>query len=504
MAADLSRLEHIVVLMLENRSLDNLLGWLYADGNNQPPRNVPAPPPGQNPAYDGLVANRYFNLTSLDNPAHARKVFATRGTQGTPAYGPYNVPNPDPNELFDNMNVQLFGTKHPAPGQVPSMSGFVADYATARNNSNPDKVMECYSPEQLTAISSLARNFAVSDRWFASAPTQTLPNRSFVHAGTSLGRVNDFNLGQGLGSLFGLNYDTKTIYGVLQNANVSWGIFCGETVADVPISMTLFQMRELWDERLHAGRISSFAQFQQRARDGSLPAYSFIEPSWLEEPTDQLPPHDVCAGDRYIARVYEAVSTGRNWDRTLLIVTYDEHGGTYDHVPPPNGAAPPDAASNPGEEHFDFRRFGVRVPAVFASPLVDAGIVFRSPAAVPFDHTSIPATILDWKRIPRSALPSARVALAPSFAEVLTRDNPRTDHPAIAATCPTSLTDNVPLAAPPNKLQQIIALSATYFAQGGHLSAREFETFLFSLISRDAIKNHLAGLAWPTTVKLVP
>lgn len=498
MAGDLSQLQHVVVLMLENRSLDNLLGWLYADQGNVPPRNLPPPPPGQAPDYAGLVEERYFNLTSLANPTQARKVFATRGTQGTADYGPFNIPSPDPNELFDHMNVQIFGTSAPAPGQPAAMNGFVVDYQTAKDNTiaNADSIMECYSPEQVTALSGLARSYAVSDRWFASCPTETLPNRGFVHAGTSLGRVNDFVLEDGLDTLFGLVYDAPTIFGVLQSAGVSWGIYCGESVGDVPISMTLFQMRELWDPAISAGRILGFQQFQQQAADGTLPAYSFIEPRWLEQPTDQLPPHDVCAGDRYVAAVWQAVSTGKNWDRTLLILTHDEHGGTYDHIPTVYGATPPDAASDPGAEGFDFRRFGVRVPTVLVSPLIEAGTVFRSSAAVPYDHTSIPATILDWQGLDRSLLPSARVAAAPSFADVLSLRTPRTDLPSIFAACGTPPSDNVPLSAPPNKLQRIIALLGTYYAHG-RMSAFEFEAFLASLISRGAIKDHLASLPWP-------
>jgi phospholipase C len=498
MAGNLSRLEHIVVLMLENRSLDNMLGWLYADQNNVPPRNLPPPAAGQQPSYDGLVANHYFNLTDLQHPAQARQVFATRGTRGAAGCGPFNMPNPDPAELFDNMNFQIFGTKHPAANQQATMNGFIVDYQTARDNTvaNADTIMQSYSPEQVTAISGLARNYAVSDRWFASSPTQTLPNRAFVHAGTSLGRVNDFILFEGLESLFGLVYDTKTIFNVLHDAGISWGIYCGESAGDVPISMTLFQLRQLWNPIISAGRVSTFARFQEQAADGSLPAYSFLEPRWLEQPTDQLPPHDVCAGDRYIADVYNAVRTGRNWDRTLLIVMYDENGGTYDHVPTVYGATPPDAKSDPGEEGFGFRRFGVRVPAVFVSPWIAPGTVFRSPTGVPFDHSSVPATILDWKGISRAALPSARVAAAPSFEEVLSLAAPRADAPAITASCATGPVDNVPLHAPPNKLQQVIALSATYYARG-HLSAHEFEAFLFSLISREAIKDQLASLPWP-------
>jgi phospholipase C len=124
------------------------------------------------------------------------------------------------------------------------------------------------------------------------------------------------------------------------------------------------------------------------------------------------------------------VSTGANWAQTLLVITYDEHGGCYDHVPPPWGAIVPDTASFPGAQGFRFNRFGVRVPAVVVSPLIEPGTVFRSPTGIPFDHTSILATLRDWLSIPASAmLPSQRIKAAPTLEFLLTRDQPRDSLP---------------------------------------------------------------------------
>ena len=164
-------------------------------------------------------------------------------------------------------------------------------------------------------------------------------------------------------------------------------------------------------------------------RDGSLPLDSFIEPSFTIDPNDEHPPHDVRLGEQFIHDVYQAVSTGRDWEQTLLLITYDEHGGCYDHVPPPWNATPPDPESNPGEAGFCFNRFGVRVPALLISPYIEAGTVFRSTTSVPYDHTSILATILrDWLNTPSNKmLRSARIKAAPGFANVLSRTTPRTD-----------------------------------------------------------------------------
>jgi phospholipase C len=116
------------------------------------------------------------------------------------------------------------------------------------------------------------------------------------------------------------------------------------------------------------------------------------------------------------------------------VITFDEHGGCYDHMEPP-AATPPDTASNPGEEGFRFDRYGVRVPTVLVSPYIEAGTVFRSPTAVPYDHTSILATLRDWLQIPaEKMLASERVKKAPTLGNVLTRSTPRLELPVIAPT----------------------------------------------------------------------
>ena len=153
-----------------------------------------------------------------------------------------------------------------------------------------------------------------------------------------------------------------------------------------------------------------FADFPAAAAAGSLPAFTFLEPSWGSTGNSQHPNYDVALGEQLIHDVYEALRDGPGWPQTLLIVTYDEHGGCYDHVPPPSGATPPD--DDAGEFGFDFTRFGVRVPAVLVSPLIEAGTVFRVPAGTtPIDHTSILKTV--QKRWSLPAL-TARDAAAPT------------------------------------------------------------------------------------------
>ncbi len=424
MAGDgMGQIKHLIVVMMENRSFDNLLGFLYADVNNTPPINIPAPPPGGKTTFDGLVepnpAIEFWNPSNADyfvgrDPV---KVFATRGTKGTQ---PFLAPDHDPHEEFDNITAQIFGPK----GSIrdDKMRGFLVDYITT-DPAHPEiagQLMECYSPEQVSVISQLAKNYAVCDRWFCATPNQTLPNRAFMHAGTSMGRVN--NQPEPL-------YDAETIFEVLQATRHSWKVY-NDTML---MSLARLQFPQLWEPLLQP-HFHGMEEFEEDCRDGTLPEYSFVEPSFQIEPNDEHPPHDVSLGEQFLLRVWKAVSGGKDWNSTLLVITFDEHGGCYDHVEPPT-AVPPDAASNPGEEGFRFDRYGVRVPTVLISPYIESGTVFRSATAVPYDHTSILATIRDWLQIPREKmLSSARVEQAPTFGNVLTRTTTRSELPVIAQT----------------------------------------------------------------------
>jgi phospholipase C len=173
------------------------------------------------------------------------------------------------------------------------------------------------------------------------------------------------------------------------------------------------------------------------------------------DPNDEHPPHDVSKGEQFLFQVWKSVSESPAWNSILLIITYDEHGGCYDHVLPPSGAVTPDAASNPGKEQFSFDRFGVRVPTVLVSPLIQAGTVFRSNTATPYDHTSILATLRDWLGIADTdMLPSRRVAAAPNLAQVLTLTVSRKDMPVI--TPPETTTAQTPLIPLLNDLQRAL------------------------------------------------
>ena len=447
MASGLSKINHVVVLMFENRSFDNLLGWLYDGGT--PKRFLPVT---DRAPYNGLIAGKYFNTSPQTSPT---TIYATKPAQS------YWVPSPDPNEQFDRMTDQIFGTP---PAQVANMSGFLADYVKQAGVSLGPLIMETYSPAQVNVLSTLARSFAVSDAWFASAPCQTWPNRAFVHTGTSDGHVNNFPYTPG-------NLDT--IFNALERNGVSWGVF--KAVADPYPSLTHYQfLPKLFAYPGHFQHFSLFQTLCGGRTPGRLPAYSFVEPKLYDDShvsNDYHPPSNLCAGEHFLAEVYQTIAGSPYRDEILFVVTFDEHGGCYDHVPPPTGAAAP-APLRHGD--FTFTRFGVRVPAIVISSWVEPGTVFRAPASgAPYDHTSILATLRDWKGLannPGTFLPSPRIAKAPTLEPLLTISDPtkKTAWPTIAATC-TEGSVPVPPDTALSDLQVSLLVAAESMKRGGYV-----------------------------------
>jgi phospholipase C len=146
-------------------------------------------------------------------------------------------------------------------------------------------------------------------------------------------------------------------------------------------------------------------------------------------------------GEYFVKKLFTSIAKNpAAWAKTLFVITFDEHGGTYDHVPPPWSAAPPWApgpATIPLDHGFEFDRFGVRIPTILISPLIEPGTVFRSPTEVPYDHTSVLATILDWLQVDKRTWNlGTRTASAPTFDNVVTRQTPRTDKPFAPALPP--------------------------------------------------------------------
>jgi len=402
MANQLGAIKHIVQLMLENRSFDQMLGFLYENTGNKSPT-------GQD--YEGLTGNE----SNPDGAGHDVKVYKI--TPDSPH--PYLMPGADPGEGYHHTNYQLFQTDDPQAGQVPSNKGFVIDFKAAiasdlakgfedtLTGTDPSEIMGMYSPEMLPVMSALAKGFAVCDQWFSSAPTQTLPNRGFAAAATSLGFMQNAH------AKF---FTCQSIFGRMSKENIDWAVYGYNrepmTRMDFPDTMAAPDK--------HFGH---FRDFEERAGDGTLPAYSFLEPDWGSGGNSQHPNYDVAKGEQLMHDVYYALRNGPAWNDTLLVITYDEHGGNYDHVPPPWGATPPDDSL--GEFGFDFTRFGVRVPALLVSPRIVAGSVFRARRGT-IDHTSVLKTV--GLRFGLDPL-TARDKAAPDLGDVLKLAAPRTDDP---------------------------------------------------------------------------
>ena len=385
----LDRIDHVVVLMLENRSFDCMLGGLGA--------LYPSPT-----SFDGLTGTEF----NIDAAGQRVGVWNLPGQDQQTL----SIPDPDPGELWFDINTQLFETiAGPAtPQQTPGMGGFAKNYQAQVGQPgdvyDPRKVMHYFTPDQVPVISALARQFAVSDRWFASAPCQTWPNRFFVHTGTADRHEN--NDPPHLP-------DIDTIFNRFEDAgNENWKIY----FHDIAQSKTLTRLWILGDH------FHFYEKFQADAKSGDLPAYSFIEPRYFSDlalPNDQHPPHVVTLGEQLVADVYNQLRNGPAWTKTLLIITCDEHGGCYDHVPPPSAISP--EVPNPGQA-FGFDRYGVRVPAVIVSPFVAPGTILRPPGDVPFDHTSIIATLRN--RFALGPPLTARDAVAPDLAGALQLPEP--------------------------------------------------------------------------------
>lgn len=420
-------IRHVVHLMFENRGFDSLLGWLYGAGNT-PQVHIPplrskeqefygVPQDGQgNPAF-WLPTDASFYGSA---PYHGGRKYIHRGN-----WGLCYMPPADPGESWDDVTQQIFG-----PGEnmlLPReklMRGFYLNYASKGEGiGSDDDILATSTIDDLPVINTLALNFAVSDMWFCSAPTQTNPNRAFSLGGSSQGRMNNL-------SFNGVPYDTlRTIFGVLGDTGNSWKLY-----ADHQWINRLYFTQYMFPLGMDSGAFGSIDAFGSDVANDSLPAFSYIEPvfateSW-ENPlgADYHPPGSLYEGESFLARIYNIlVSNPEVFAKTLLIVTFDEHGGTFDHVPPPPAIDPVNL-----DPPFLFGRYGVRVPTLLISPCVPSGCVFRAnyypeevqPQALPYDHTSVLATLMKWLDI-SYATPSdvgwlgRRTAAAPTFENVI-------------------------------------------------------------------------------------
>jgi len=452
----LSKINHVVVIMLENRSFDHMLGFLYQASKNVSPLGQP---------FEGLTGKE-------SNPDANGKACPVFPIQPTDPHA-YLRPGANPGEGYLNTNSQLFGKQDaPSPIAPASNNGFVTNFAYTlgwegkENPGNvvagtqPSDIMGMYTPATLPILSKLAAGYAVCDHWYSSAPTETFPNRAFVAVATSQGFVQDKSCKV---------YTAPSIFTALAKKSATWAVYG----YDAP-PLTRGSVSDI----AHApeSQFGEFADFQKAAKGGSLANYVFLEPQWGSKGNSQHPNYDVSKGEQLLHDIYYSLIGTPVWNQTLLIITYDEHGGCYDHVPPPENAIPPDSSA--GELSFDFKRFGVRVPTVLVSPLIAAGTVFRTTSATPFDHTSILATLEARFGVPSL---TKRDAAAPDVGAVLTLQKLRTDDPLSGVKVPTSSVPS-PVSAKPDKFEAAIAENAQDLpvhdtaGNGHHHVAPVFET----------------------------
>ncbi|HEX4999050.1 MAG TPA: alkaline phosphatase family protein, partial [Terriglobia bacterium] len=294
-----------------------------------------------------------------------------------------------------------------------------------RDVAHSRKIMYYFPPERLPVLTTLARSYAVFNGWFSSIPGPTLCNRAFAHYGTSFGQV-------GMNPFF-INPPFLSIYERMLNAGHTAKLYYyDEQSPSVEIVNLLKRQPQLF---------GMYRDFISDCKKNRLPEYSFVEPNYSDHDggggeelaSDQHPDHHVLAGEAFIASVYNAIrKNARLWKSTLLLVTYDEHGGIYDHVPPP--ACTPDAFAASGAETetgapFAFDRFGVRVPAIAISPWIPRASVVpgvEDPVnGRAFEHASIPATVQQAFQLTDNNR-SPREKAAPTFLDLLS-DKMRSD-----------------------------------------------------------------------------
>jgi phospholipase C len=419
-------IKHVFVLMLENRSFDHMLGFSKITGVDVD---------GTQTSVDGVNLNTMFNV----NPAFPNvKVPPHEGAD-------FKLSKPqddDPGHEFLDTLVALCG--HNATyngGNYPPIdnSGFIAEYATMQMRNpnklavkNPDTIMNCYSSNQLPVLNALASEFVICDHWFSSMPGPTWPNRFFMHAASSAG-LDDSPSGfqSVVGTLTGgYRFENGTIFDRLDKASVEWRIYAGDSF---PVSLAISGMTLNWLR----GRFRRFEEFNQDVNDPKFSVgYTFIEPNYgndlppsAEDFTcgnSQHPLDDVTRGERLIKQVYETIRNSPHWESSLLLVTYDEHGGFYDHVVPPPTVAPGDTIIDKDNNHhnFTFTQLGVRVPAIVISPLIPRNIIDHTW----YDHTSLLATV---EQIFGLEPLTKRDATAKSFNHLISLSSARTDTPPV-------------------------------------------------------------------------
>jgi phospholipase C len=368
-------IQNVVVLVQENRSFDTFLGGLT-----------------YNSSIDGVLTTKYCNPLDLNDPNSVNVCAQPTGQ---------NIAQDDPNHGISGGNMQIYGTYHPDEDAIKAgtvtamMKGFVSEqksmYRTGNDIDRAAEVIEYYTPAHIPVFSSLAENFLVFDRWFASVPGPTNPNRAYLTSGTSHGHgFNDVDFD--ISAL-----PQRSIFQQLTEKGISW-INYSNTTRSGFLPDALFYRWTVASGHA-SGQVRDIDEFYADAEAGTLPQLTYINPECCTYQSFH-PSSPIDLGESFVKGIYEALRSSPQWNTTLFILTFDEHGGFADHVPPPINVPPGDSllytefAPDAKPITFDFTRLGMRVPTLLISPWVPKGAVENMPPPEQvgeYTHTSIPA-----------------------------------------------------------------------------------------------------------------
>lgn len=415
-----TRVKHVVVYVLESRSFDSVVGWLHEHSSE----GIHWVGATAGPPFEG-ASDRNENRDAAGVVYNQHKV-AQGGVGPTVSL---ICPSVDPFHGTADAIQQQWSRGYPAyaAGERADMDGFVL------NEANAD-VMAGFTPSQLGIFHGLASAYALSDRWFCSEAGGTTMNRATLASGSAYNLTSSYEGGNAY-AYFSKAPHRQSLWKVLANHGIlDWAIYYSVLWEGVPYTYNLFLKGELPSvDRSWQRYVQPIRSFFQVAERGELPAFSFLEPVWIDPSgmfTSYHPGGDVLPGEQGLQNIYEALRTSPCWNETVLLVSFSKGGGMYDHVPahPMKRGWP-----NDGVDGYGFDTTGTRVPTLLISPLIEPNTVFRSDdPSTPYDATSIAATVLSWFGIPRTHWGlGERVAAAPTFEGVLTLEAPRTDTPTL-------------------------------------------------------------------------
>ncbi|MCX6214760.1 alkaline phosphatase family protein [Spirosoma sp.] len=406
------KIEHVIYYMIENRSFDHICGWLYKKNEHF---NLIGPPGhyrGVDENFKNVFRGKEYTITEYNGGKLSNDITLDLDQQD-----PYHDNSDVLRQMFSE-NIQDYYDK-----KKPDMGGFA-------NNNGTEEVMQAYSPEQIPVLNGLAKNYAISDDWFSSMPSGTTVNRAFSLTGSSLGQLNNFQNGAAYAEWSQYPRRPSIWKTMWSNGIRDFKIYNAVEWIECKYTYNLFlkgQIPTIDDPFVIGNYAPQLNQFFDDLKYGTLPKFSYLEPKWVTSTgsTSYHPGNDLIPGERELNDIFTALQSSPLWDKTLLVITFDEHGGLPDHVSPPYAVKP---WANDSFEGFTNDIMGIRVPTIMVSPYITSNTVFRSETGTSYDSTSILSTLLHWMGIPKSKWGlGERTNHAPTFEAIFREQKPRTD-----------------------------------------------------------------------------